>query len=292
MRRDGDAERVVWLGFIEETKPDGDQLHVSGSTVESLIADMPLSFPPPGVSRADDPDGFEYWWRQLNYIFNLPDPRLFPPLAAPLPGSDRAVVDRFIALTHQLAASGIVNAVFDVRFDWDKKSGNTTVVPDFPRLDVQAGFAALLRQCENRNERAAYDRVHGILWKAADVSDDAGHSKWQDLLKQWSAAIRALRRKSMNQLLRDRLVEREGWRVLEYEEVHSPEDLLRTFNYGDLLHWGDNRHAITSPSEDEAEAALQRMDFLDAAVGLAHAIIGFGELARAATTPVDEILIP
>jgi hypothetical protein len=85
-------------------------------------------------------------------------------------------------------------------------------------------------------------------------------------------------------LIRDRLVRDAGAKVLDYQEAHTPKELIRTYDYGELLHWGKERHTLEAWEKDEFLANERRMAFLAAASGLAHAYIGFGELARAATS--------
>jgi hypothetical protein len=288
---DDGSERIVWLGLIESVTPDGDVARVQGTTVESLVADMPLPFLPPGTSQATDREGFEYWWRQLLYIFELPDPRLFPPLESSLAQENRQVVDRFVGLTQQLAASGVANAFCSVQVSHNRETDEMTVVPTFPALDLQAGFTALLRQCESHEEPASYDKVRDILWLASEAATDSHRVERLDQIRMWHAAVKALRKKSVNQLLRERLIANEGFQVLAYDEERTPADLLRTFNYGDLIHWGTRRDEIAA-AQDELGTAQLRFDFLEGALGLAHAVVGVGELVRAAVTPRDQLLLP
>jgi hypothetical protein len=49
---------------------------------------------------------------------------------------------------------------------------------------------------------------------------------------------------------------------------------------------------IAKPSEDEYEAAMQRTEFFNAALGLAHISIGLGEFARALITPAAQRWTP
>ena len=284
-------ERVVWLGLAENLTAQGDVAHMRGSTVETLLSDLPLPYPPPGIGHSTDAAGFEYWWRQLIYIFDLPDPRLFPPIEPVLSATDQGVVERFIALSQALAASGAMGATCHVQVNHNVRTNEMRVVPTFPPLDVQAGFSVLLRQCENHGEPGSCDKVHNILWQAAGSLGTADGPEAHHQLRQWKNAIGAVRRKSVNQLLREQLVRREGLQALAYDEASSPKALLRRYNYGDLIHWGTGRDEIDS-AEDELELAQQRFDFLEAALGIGHLIVGLGDLARAALTPRSSLLLP
>ena len=49
---------------------------------------------------------------------------------------------------------------------------------------------------------------------------------------------------------------------------------------------------MIAETEDEVESVRQRMDYFEAAAGLAHLLIGFGVLVRAATAPAGTVFIP
>jgi hypothetical protein len=102
-------------------------------------------------------------------------------------------------------------------------------------------------------------------------------------LKAWRSAAATLHRKSLNQLIRDKLVVEEQLPAFAYDEEHAPVDLLRIYNYGDLIHWDTERSGELAALEcDPFTASDRRLAFLDGASGLAHLYIGFAELARAA----------
>jgi hypothetical protein len=101
---------------------------------------------------------------------------------------------------------------------------------------------------------------------------------------------KTLRLRSLNQLIRDKLVADEGLQALAYDEEHSPAYLLRLYNYGDLIHRDSGKSAVVAEFErDPYIESDRRLAYLDAASGLAHLYIGFAELARAA---VGQILQP
>ena len=78
----------------------------------------------------------------------------------------------------------------------------------------------------------------------------------------------------------------------DYQEATAPQELIKTLNYGDLIHWGKTRGDVVAPEDDAYAAARQRSDFFGAALGLAHVSIGFGESARALATPSSEVWVP
>jgi hypothetical protein len=53
-------------------------VEVKARAPESLILDhVTVLFPPPLKELVAEPEVFEFWWKQLDYVFNLPDPRAF-----------------------------------------------------------------------------------------------------------------------------------------------------------------------------------------------------------------------
>lgn len=54
---------------------------------------------------------------------------------------------------------------------------------------------------------------------------------------------------------------------LTLEQEWTPIDLLKTFRYGDLIHWDEPRRDLIDPHDDAARAVEQRYAFLIAALG-------------------------
>lgn len=286
------VEEIGFVGYIAETIPDGENVHVRASGPEGLLENLPLPFSPPLIELADEPDGYRYWWRQIVYVFDIDDPRLVPPLPSPLPPDELEYVERFVSTSRDLADSGVVSSVGGANVRIDDATGQESVVVDFPRRDLQAGFSTFLRQCQGPRDEARFDVVYGRLRRAAAAASDPRAQEQIRQLDVWRGMVKAARNKSLNQLVRDRLVAEENWKVWDYQEPARPEDIVRRLNYGDLIHWGTTRRMIAKPSEDEYKAAMQRSEFFNAALGLAHISIGFGELARALITPAAQLWTP
>ncbi len=286
------VEEVGYIGYIAEATPVGNTLRIRAAGPEGLLENLPLPFDLPLIERSDDPAGYRYWWRQIMYVFDLDDPRLVPPLPLALQPNDQDCVERFIATSRDLAESGVVSSVGGVTVSIDDVTGQESVIADFPRRDLQSGFATLLRQCQGPSDEARFDIVYGRLRKAAGDATDPLAAKRLRQLDGWRRVVISVRTKSLNQLIRDRLVAEEGWKIWEYQEPATPEAVIRRFNYGDLIHWGKQRDQIAKPVGEEYEAAMQRTEFFGAALGLAHVSIGFGELARALITPRAQLWTP
>lgn len=281
------VERIAFIGYIAETIPNGDVLQVNARAPESLVTDYRVApFAPPMQEHVAEPKVFDFWWKQLDYVFGLPNPRSFPPLPEEFSPEQRGIVERFVHVAAELADSGLLNAVregFNVRMP-DGVSGPEEIEREFSRTDLQVGFAALLRQCDSPKERANFERVRSILWLKSEAAQDDAHDARLEQLEAWSRAAKRLHAKSLNQLLRDRLVKDEGIRAFEYTEQQSPQQLLSIYNYGDLIHWDDKKSPVIAQWEaDPYIESDRRLAYLDAASGLAHLYIGFAELARCAT---------
>jgi hypothetical protein len=278
--------RIAFVGYIAETVPQGERLHVTAYTPEKLVVDArEPPFPVPMAEYVVQPSAYEFWWKQLDYVFGLGDPRGVPPLATTLAAPESNVVNRYVRIAGDLAGSSLINASdegFHVRVPDDGVHEPDEVDKRFGGRDVLAGFAALLRQCDSPNDRAHFERVRSILWVASQAAPDP----WQEArlreLTAWSAAAKALHRKSLNQLLRDKLVT-QGVGAVQYDEEHSPVELLTVYNYGDLIHWGDRSGVVAEWEEDDYVESDRRLAYLHAAAALAHVYIGFAELARTAT---------
>lgn len=277
------AEELVFVGYISELVPDGKgNIKVTATGPEGLLPQRP-SFSPPMVDLGSAPAAFDLWWTQLEYVFGLPDPGSFPPLPADaLSVESRQAIDHYVQTAEDLARSTVLNALDNrLTVREEDETGAEMIEARFSAKDAQVGFAGLLRQLDAGREAASYNRVAGTLWQAAEEASDSRRQDRLDQLTAWSKAIKRSHGKSLNQLLRERLVA-EGARVLDYGEPDSPEFLLSSYNYGDLLHWGRKRETVAGWEEDEFARSDRRLAFLMAAAGLAHLYIGFAVLARTA----------
>jgi hypothetical protein len=276
----------MFVGFVAKAVPDGKgNLRITAHGPEALLKELPLPFTPPMVEVAQTPDAFAFWWKQLDFVFEFNDPRTLPPLPAPLSDDEQGIVDRYVAKARDLAESAILNAIgsgISVRIE--DHTDAESVIASFERMDAQLGFAGLLRQCDSVSgrDRARFGRVLEILETAARASPDAQTQARLAGLGAWREAVEQLHQKSLNQLIRDRLVREVQAGVLDFSEAQNPKELIEIYDYGDLLHWG-RQPTLDAWEADEFLAKERRLAFLSAAAGLAHAYIGFAELARAAT---------
>ena len=97
-------------------------MQVFARSFESLATDSTaLRFPAPLADRAPDPAGFEFWWKMLEFVFQLPDPSSFPKLSVLPLGPELAVLRRYIAAAEDTAGSALLSGgdAFTVRVSDD-----------------------------------------------------------------------------------------------------------------------------------------------------------------------------
>jgi hypothetical protein len=285
LRDSGRGERVAGIGFISNAVFEGDEVHLSITEPEGLVLVEPLRFEPPMVEHASNPSAFEFFWRILGFVFELDDPRDFPPLRDPLENDDEGIVRRYISVARRLAESSVMNEAQGFTYHLTDINEIGEVEERFSKVDAQAGLAALLRQCEAHEEPAGFDQVYRVLVAASDDPGDIARDARLARLQSWADARKRLHGRSLNQIMRDKLVRERGYTELDYREPDTPQRLLSAYNYGDLIHWGDKRSVVAEWETDAYSEHEQRLAFLDAATALAHIHIGFAVLAEAALAP-------
>ena len=108
------VERIAFIGYVNETQHDAvskiSTLNLKAP--ESLIVEsFEPPFPIPLAEHAAAPQVFEFWWKQLGYVFTLPVPRSFPPLPDVFGDEEREVIERYVQVAARLAGSGLLNAL-------------------------------------------------------------------------------------------------------------------------------------------------------------------------------------
>jgi hypothetical protein len=283
----GDDPVPYAVGLITKLEPDGKgYVHFTAEGPAVLLLSRDLPFELPMNEQIRNRAGFAFWWKQLDYVFNLTDPRTFPPLEAAVGTDERRAIERYIQTAADLAETEVLNAL-DQGFSARKndETGEEIVAAAFGRKDAQLGLSGLLRHCDSRAHKdgARFGRIHEILLTAAEQTQDVPQKTEQlRQLEAWRAALELLHSLSLDQCVRDRLVSEKGWKVFDYREHHRPDFLIRVYDYGDLLHWPTQTRELEILEADEFLAAFNRHSFFEAIAGLAHLYIGFAELAGAA----------
>lgn len=274
--------RTIWAGIVDSESPQGVSLTISALTPERMLEDMPLPWSTPGADLAANPAGFDYWWRMLHYGAQPPNPYTVPPLPSSLGEDDQRRARRFVETTGHLAASRLLSSKARVTIRSGQAGSYAGHETNFPAKDAEIGFSTLLRQCDDPDEDASYQKAKNALSQACSTAADPEATPRKDAVEAWGKVVKLLHRKSADQLVRDRLVRDEGLTVFGFGEEHTPRRLMQLYQYGDLVHWGEWKNAIQR--EDAPFAAdWQREIFFRASAGLAHIYIGFAELVKAIT---------
>jgi hypothetical protein len=101
-------------------------------------------------------------------------------------------------------------------------------------------------------------------------------------IDEWRRAQRALHGTELQRLTRRKFAP-----GMEYGSDHPPTYYLKTYNYGELIHWDRGRETLEEWEKDAFQRDWQRISFVEAATGLAYLYIGFGEVVRSALGGLD-----
>lgn len=214
----------------------------------------------------------------MYFAFRLTDPATFPPMTLSQNG-EIAALRRYSSAAKRLASTTLLSAKEEATI----RVSNTTsgqvesVETQFSAHDSTVGSSAMFRQFFSDSEPASFSTVRNIIGRRSREMADANHVTREAMLKEWRSAhanllnapLRAIAlRKHFDEIgATDTPVQGEGGR--------SPRETIQIFNYGDLIHWGDHRAKYDALGITEVDAALSRMEFLNAIVGLSHLYLGF-----------------
>lgn len=265
-------------------KPAPGFITVTARSFESLAVDETvLTFPAPLAEHSQKPQAFEYWWKMLQFVFNLPNPATFPPLPVMLTGDDREALRRYIAAAEEMAESSLLPGDDAVTVHVaDGGAGIEHVDTTFSSNEITRGFTTLFRQFD-ADEAASFNQAQRILRAANDHAADQHHAERLAQVTAWGRARARLRGENLKvrvgQKLRDQGRMPSG---IPGEGEMSPETLISAYQYGDLIHWTDKRSIIEAVADDPFQQAWQRLAFLEAVTGPAHLYIGFSLVVRGA----------
>ena len=289
------------LKFVERVESDGGDVITSGKqpstartakleavSFEILALEQPLRFAPPMAELGTSPEGFEYWWKLLQFALPLADPNDFPPLGAnSYTGAEHATVFRYISVTRDLAASTVLNSPAKVTMQLDKNGRESIVREGFPPRDSVVGFISLFRQCYSTHEEASFTNIYKLIERVNEQIGNSQKLSRRRVLKLWRFAHGQLRGWPLLELVGKELELQDKWSSRFTPHLHdlNPEQLIALFAYGDLIHWGAARNDLVAFSAG-ALGAARELNFLRVAVSLAHFYAGFATLASSALSDV------
>lgn len=256
-------------------------LELKTMPVENTIHPRQLSFDPPLQQFGKDgAKGFRHYWEMLDYVFGLPDPGAFPQI--PLQGDDREGVLRFIEMSRRLAGFSVIND--DTTLSVGSKKGTDdwhVRVVNPPADESFLGASAAFRQLHNDGEPACFTTICNTLFRVTKTLPEEQQAAVKETVVQWRSA----RGKLMNHTIQTLTALKAGNATLEnpvsYGNIKSDE-LIRTFNYGDSLHFGSAKDHLDNLLADPFHEAYYKYGALISIVGLSHLYFGFAVLLATA----------
>ncbi|MDE1675186.1 hypothetical protein [Nocardia gipuzkoensis] len=257
-------------------------VELKATPVEDTIHPRPLGFDPPlqqhGKAGAK---GFRHYWEMLDYVFGLPDPNAFPQI--PLQGDDRALVQRYITMSRRLAGFSLIND--DTTLSVGRHPGTEedwyVRVLGFPADESFLGASAAFRQLHNDGEPASFSNAHNALFKVMKSLPEDQQKVLQETVPLWRSA----RGKLMNHTIQTLTALKASNATLDNPVSFgniNPDELIRTFNYGDSLHFGDGKDQLDNLLADPFHEAYYKYGALISIVGLSHFYFGFAVLLDSA----------
>ncbi|MFI6161629.1 hypothetical protein ACIA59_16985 [Micromonospora haikouensis] len=246
-----------------------------------------IPYHPPLAELAPNPDAFYFQWKLMYFAFRFADPATFPPMAL-LEANEIAALRRYTSAAKRLASTSLLSAKEEARIQIrNTPSGRVeSVTTQFSAHDVTAGFSVMFRQFFSDSEPASFTTVRNIIGRRNRETSDTNSAAREGVLREWRSAHAKLLNASLNTIALRRHFDETGATntPVQGEGRRSPRETIQIFNYGELIHWGDHRATYDALGVTEVDAALSRMEFLDAIVGLSHLYLGFSII-------VDRVLL-
>lgn len=263
--------------------PDGRNIKVDMTPLEDTILPVPLKFDPPLQAFGTNEKAFSMHWQQITYLFNLDDPIAFSDLRSGLTEDKRTLLTRYIQTCCRLARystiSGDSSVVLSTNAD-----GESSVHANLPSDEAFVGFSTSFRQLHNKNEKASFTKAWKVLNTALNslIESDKAPVSDRDALTAWKEARNKLSSKTAPTMICESLVpDSLDEKPLSLKGI-NPDDLIRTYNYGDTIHWGNNREDYAELTSDPSYEKFYSFCCVSSMVSLSHLYFGFAELIAAA----------
>lgn len=253
---------------------------ITSFSVEEAVANGTFRFAPPLIERSPQPKMLYQEWRAFQWVFeDIADPATFPPLPAAPAANDLRIFRRYVDAAEELAESELLCGSDNVTVRWraatETAEESTEVESTFTSKEITRGFTVLLRQFDAKDEPASFQRVNDRLRVLSSEMIDSHERSRVDQIDAWRRAQGALHGAELHRLARRKM-------GVDHGNPHPPTYYLKTYNYGELIHWDRGRETLEAWGADGARRDWERISFLEAARSLAYLYIGFGEVVRAA----------
>lgn len=219
------------------------QFTLEGTTPDALVKEQKLRFDPP-ISPEGNKDKYRESWRRLQFALDMASPYDFP-RSLQFDAKEKAVLARFRQVAMALGDSAVINASWSFKATF--KPGQEDVVDGkLPSNIEMAGFATFLRQCDVQHEKASFNKVQKILGKSLTTQTPEIQAAGGRILKSWRKARADMKKAFIDQLVVRRLVAA-GQASPDSMPTYpwTPERLMKMFQYGELIHWGDEKEQLS-----------------------------------------------
>lgn len=270
-------------GHIENT--DEGTVQIKAVPIEDAIRPVELKFQPPLERFGQDGTGFNYHWQQLTYMFEFANPADHPMLSSALDADERLLLSRYVQTCRHLAGYSLISSSGGVRLSGLGEHQETKIQVDLPSHEEFAGFSATFRQLHNDGEQASFGKAWQLVNKATNTAGlpDETRSTANAELQKWKRARNSLKEKPAPMLVAEKLKPNMKEDSPRPFQGVVPEMLIKTFNYGDTLHWGDQREKLAElTSGEESYANYHKHCCVTTMMSLSHLYFGFAELVAAA----------
>ncbi|WP_406399585.1 hypothetical protein OH805_11080 [Streptomyces sp. NBC_00879] len=156
------------------------------------------------------------------------------------------------------------------------------ITAEFPAREAIRGTTVLFRQLFSNEERASYNTVRKLIGRRVHDCKDAESDRRAEMQKRWNGAHGQLRAYLLTFLTDRKVCDASGWKAELPDADVKPEALIKLFQYGDLIHWGDGAEELSRLSSDEFKRAWNTMHYLTALTQLSHFYLGYSLLTKSA----------
>ena len=179
----------------------------------------------------------------IQIFFGLAEPTVhsMDGIGSPSP-EQRRMLENYLAIVRRLAGSLAVNSADSIKASWSRAHDGGPVEVDAPHADALAALLPTLRLLFDPQEGSGMSFNH-VLKALSAAAHAAGLTELGAELRRWKKAHQRLRRSHLGELRHELAEELSGERLgrvargpFPGEPEISPEQLIRTYMYGETLH--------------------------------------------------------
>jgi hypothetical protein len=253
---------------------------------EVLAEDTGIGFPVPYEQEILSKTLGRHIWQMIQWVFRLPPLELKVDLTRLDPG-EHDILDRYVSKAAEMAASPYLGfpSSLNISFGIDREE----ILANFPNRESTAGFLVGFRQYFDAGETASYARVHLIVRSTAAAQDLRDDVK---LLDAWGRVHKKLCRRPPKTWVELKVHRRDTDKTgsgtnAGITNLHHPRtsELIETYLYGDMVHYGSGRDRLAAIGSEEFSAASHEMSLHEGVAGLSMFYLGVASGIRDRLSP-------